>query len=131
LVQNPASKLVQAINAKIGRFVSTITRRRRWKSGRLKRAHIVLLHDNEPHDIHRPEVRRTIEQLLTQLQASEHDKFVAHLYQARKQYRLVCERPNKGNKAIEREVLSRYQIAQSLGFNGDFRAWEHLLRIHE
>jgi hypothetical protein len=77
------------------------------------------------------EVRRTIEQLLTQLQASEHDKFVAHLYQARKQYRLVCERPNKGNKAIERGVLSRYQIAQSLGFNGDFRAWEHLLRIHE
>ena len=64
-------------------------------------------------------MRRTIEQLLTQLQASEHDKFVAHLYQARKQYRL------------EREVLSRYQIAQSLGFNGDFRAWEHLLRIHE
>jgi hypothetical protein len=93
----------QAINAKIGRFVPTITRRR----------------------------RRTIEQLLTQLQASEHDKFVAHLYRARKQYRLVCERPNKGNKAIERELLSRYQIAQSLGFNGDFRAWEHLLRIHE
>ena len=75
------------------------------------------------------EVRRTIEQLLTQLQASEHDKFVAHLYQARKQYRLVCERPNKSNKAIERTVLSSYQIAQSLGLNGDFRGWEHLLRI--
>jgi hypothetical protein len=38
---------------------------------------------------------------------------------------------NKGNKAIEREVISSYQVAQSLGFNGDFRAWEHLLRIHE
>ena len=50
-------------------------------------------------------------------------------YQARKQYRLVCERPNKGNKAIEREVISTFQVAQSLGFNGDFRAWEHLLRI--
>jgi hypothetical protein len=25
---------------------------------------------------------------------------------------------------------SSYQVAQSLGFNGDFRAWEHLLRIH-
>ena len=72
-----------------------------------------------------------MQQLLTQLQASEADKFVAHLYQARKQYRLVCERPNKGNKAIEREVISSYQVAQSLGFNGDFRAWEHLLRIHE
>ena len=35
-------------------------------------------------------------------------------------YRLVCERPNKGNKAIEREVIASYQIAQSLGFKGDF-----------
>jgi hypothetical protein len=77
------------------------------------------------------DVQRTVEQLLAQLQASEHDKFVAHLYQARKQYRLVCERPNKGNKAIEREIISSYQVAQSLGFNGDFRQWEHLLRIHE
>jgi hypothetical protein len=50
------------------------------------------------------------------LESSEADKFVAQLYQARKQYRLVCERPNKGNKAIEREVISSYQIAQSLGF---------------
>jgi hypothetical protein len=40
-------------------------------------------------------------------------------------------RPNKGNKVIEREVLASYQIAQSLGFHGDFRAWEHLLRIHK
>ena len=54
-----------------------------------------------------------------------------HLYQARKQCRLVCERPNKGNKAIEREIISSYQLAQSLGFKGDYRAWEHLLRIHE
>src|SRR5262245_41747392 len=44
--------------------------------------------------------------LLAHLESSEADKFVAHLYQARKQYRLVCERPNKGNKAIEREVIS-------------------------
>jgi hypothetical protein len=47
------------------------------------------------------------------------------------QYRLVCERRNKGNKAIEREVISSFQVAQSLGFRADFRAWEHLLRIHE
>ena len=77
------------------------------------------------------EVQRTVEQLLAQLQSSEADTFVAHLYQARKQYRLVCERPNKGNKAIDREIIASYQIAQSLGFQGDFRAWEHLLRIHE
>ena len=69
--------------------------------------------------------------LLDQLQASEADKFVGHLYHARRQYRLVCERPNKGNKAIEREIISSYQVAQSLGFNGDYRAWEHLLRISE
>ena len=57
--------------------------------------------------------------------------FVAHLHQARKQYRLVCECPNRGNKAIDREVISSYEVAQNLGFEGDFRAWEHLLRLHE
>ena len=77
------------------------------------------------------EVQRTVEQLLTQLRASEHDKFVTHLYQARRQYRAVSERPNKGNKAIEREGISSFQVVQSLGFNGDFRTWEHLLRIHD
>ena len=69
------------------------------------------------------EVKRTVEQLLAQLQPSEYDKFVAHLYQARKQYRLVCERPNTRDEALdEREVISSYQLAQSLGFNVDFRA---------
>ena len=77
------------------------------------------------------EVHRNVQQLLDQLQASEHDKFAAHLSQARKQYRLVCERPNKGNDVIGREVIASYQIAQGLGSNGDFRQWEHLLRIHE
>jgi hypothetical protein len=43
----------------------------------------------------------------------------------------IQERPGKGNKAIERTVISTFQVAQSLGFNGDFRAWEHLLRVHE
>ena len=38
---------------------------------------------------------------------------------------------NKGNKAMERDIISSYQVAQSLGFNGDYRAWEHSLRIHE
>ena len=76
-------------------------------------------------------MQQTVEQVLAQLQAVKVTKFVAHLYQARKQYRLVCERPNKGNKAIDREVISSFQIAQSLGFKGDFCAWEHLLRIRE
>jgi hypothetical protein len=62
--------------------------------------------------------------LLALLEAAETDGFAAHIYQSRRQYRRTSERPNKGNKAIERTVLSSYQIAQSLGFNGDFRAWE-------
>jgi hypothetical protein len=75
--------------------------------------------------------QETLSKLLALLESSEADKFVAHLYQARKQYRLICERPNKGNKAMEREVISSFQIAQSLGFKSDFWQWEHLLRIHE
>ena len=55
------------------------------------------------------EVQQTVAQLLAQLQANEAKKLVMHLYQSRKQYRLVCERPNKGNKAIERELISSYQ----------------------
>jgi hypothetical protein len=77
------------------------------------------------------QTQEILARLLALLEAGEADKFAAHLYQARRQYRRTSERPNKGNKVIEREILSSYQIAQSLGFNGDFRAWEHLLRIHE
>ena len=69
-----------------------------------------------------------LNKLLALLELSEADKFVAHLYQARKQYRRVCERPNKGNKAIERELISTYQTALRLGFKGDFRQWQQLLR---
>jgi hypothetical protein len=60
----------------------------------------------------------TLNKLLRLLQSSEADKFVAHLSQARKNYRLVCERPNKGNKATEREAISSFQIAQSPGIHG-------------
>ncbi|HEY5811739.1 MAG TPA: hypothetical protein VIT23_03685 [Terrimicrobiaceae bacterium] len=77
------------------------------------------------------EVQRTVEQLLTQLQASEHDRFAAHLYQSRREYRHVCEIAGKSGKQIERCVISTFQVAQSLGFNGEYRQWEHLLRIHE
>jgi hypothetical protein len=77
------------------------------------------------------EVQKTVEQLLAQLQASEADNFAAHLYQARRQYRYVLDRPGKGDKPVERCVLSTFKTAQSLGFKGDYHAWEHLLRIHE
>jgi hypothetical protein len=59
------------------------------------------------------EVQRNVQQLLDQLQASDADKLAAHLYLSRRQHRRTCERPNKGNKAIERTILSSYQIAQS------------------
>jgi hypothetical protein len=75
------------------------------------------------------EVRQTVEQLLAHLQASEQDKFAAHLYRSRREYRLVCQRTGKGGKQIERCVISTFQVAESLGFKGEFRHWEHLLRI--
>jgi hypothetical protein len=30
----------------------------------------------------------------------------------------LFERPNKGNKAVERTIIASYQIAQSLGLHG-------------
>ena len=50
-----------------------------------------------------------------QLQASEHDKFAAHLYQARKAYRFACDRTGRNGKQIERCVISTFRVA---------RAWE-------
>ena len=35
----------------------------------------------------------------------------------------------KSGKQIERCVISTFQIAESMGFKGDFREWEDLLRI--
>jgi hypothetical protein len=75
------------------------------------------------------EVQRTIEQLLAQLQASEHDSFAAHLYRSRREYRSACQRAGKSGKQIERCVISSFQVAESMGFRGDFRQWEDLLRI--
>jgi hypothetical protein len=75
------------------------------------------------------EVQQTVEQLLAQLQAIEHDKFAAHLYRSRREYRSVCQRAGKGGKQIERCVISTFQVAESMGFKGEFRQREHLLRI--
>jgi hypothetical protein len=35
----------------------------------------------------------------------------------------------KSGNQIERCVISTFQIAQSMGFKGEFRQWEELLRI--
>ena len=77
------------------------------------------------------QIQEKLGRLLALLEAGEADKFAAHVYQSRRQHRRTSERPNKGNKAVERTIIASYQVVQSLGFNGDFRAWEHLLRIHE
>jgi hypothetical protein len=35
----------------------------------------------------------------------------------------------KSGKQIERRFVSTFQIAQRMGFKGEFWQWEHLLRI--
>jgi hypothetical protein len=47
------------------------------------------------------QTQETLAKLLALLEAGEGDKFAAHLYESRRQYRRTSERPNKGNKAIE------------------------------
>jgi hypothetical protein len=37
----------------------------------------------------------------------------------------------KSGKQIERCVISSYQVAESMGFKGEFRQWEHLLGVGE
>ena len=73
------------------------------------------------------------ERLHALLQAilAERDRFAAHLYHSRREYRRASETAGKSGKRIERCVISTFQIAESLGFRGDFRQWEHLLQIGE
>jgi hypothetical protein len=91
---------------------------------------IVMLHDSKPRCLYREAHRGAKYRRATARPAttSEHDKFAAHLHQSRREYRHVCERAGKGNKQIERCVISTFQ---SLGFNGEFRQCEHLLRVAE
>lgn len=74
--------------------------------------------------------QETLNKLLVLLESSEAEKFVAYLYQARRQFRLVSDRPARATK-LEREILSSLRVVHDLGFNGDYHAWEHLLRIHD
>ena len=53
----------------------------------------------------------------------------SHLYRSRRDYRRTCETAGKSGKQIERCVISTLRIAESMGFKGDFRQWEDLLRI--
>jgi hypothetical protein len=76
-------------------------------------------------------VTLTLKKLLTLLQSTPvaRDRFASHLYQSRRAYRRACETAGKSGKQIERCVISSFQIAESLGFKGEFRQWEDLLRI--
>jgi hypothetical protein len=51
------------------------------------------------------------------------------LYQARREYRRTSETAGKSGKEIERWVFASFRVAESLGFNGDIRQWQELLRI--
>ncbi|MGA7903109.1 MAG: hypothetical protein WBL40_19130 [Terrimicrobiaceae bacterium] len=75
----------------------------------------------------------TLEKLLASLRSApvEPDRFVSHLYQSRREYRRTCETAGKSGKQIERCVIASFRIAESMGFKGDFRQWEHLLRVGE
>ncbi len=75
------------------------------------------------------EIQQTAEQLLAEPQASEHDKFATHLYRLRREYRLDCDSSGKSGKPIERCVISTFRVAESMGFKGDIRQWQELLRI--
>ena len=88
--------------------------------------HIVLFHDNASGD-----VQQNVGQLLAQLQASEHDKFSAHLYRSRREFRSACDHAGKSGKQIERCVISTFRVAESMGFKGEFRQWQRLLRIDD
>jgi hypothetical protein len=77
------------------------------------------------------QARETLEKLLTLHQSApvERDRFVSHLYQSRREYRQTCETAGKSGKEIERCVIASFRVDESVGLKGEFRQWEHLLRI--
>ena len=42
---------------------------------------------------------------------------------------LILRHDGSGGKQIERCLISTFRVAESMGFKGDFRQWEHLLRV--
>jgi hypothetical protein len=61
------------------------------------------------------QTREILAKVLALLESSEADKFVAHLFQARKQYRLVCERPNKGKQGDRARSYLKLPSGAELG----------------
>jgi hypothetical protein len=50
------------------------------------------------------QTRETLDKLLALLESSEADRFAAHLYQSRREYRHVCERAGKSGKQIDLNI---------------------------
>ena len=59
---------------------------------------------------------------------------VGHLHygrngQSHSAYRRTCETAGKSGKQNQRCVISTFRVAESMGFRGEFRQWEDLLRV--
>jgi hypothetical protein len=83
------------------------------------------LHDSERRDDHREAHRSSTDRCATAFAATG------------ERGKEACYAPLPGAETVPASLRasepghSSYQLAQSLGFKGDYRAWEHLLRVHE
>ena len=72
--------------------------------------------------------QQTLERLLALLESSEQDRFALYLPVSPRLPTSLRQRGNSG-KQIEGSLIATFRAAESLGFKGDFRQWEHLMRI--
>jgi hypothetical protein len=76
------------------------------------------------------QARETLEKLLTLLQLAPVGRTdLAFPPPSGPECRRDCETAGKSGKEIERYVISSFRIAESMGFKGEFRQWQDLLRI--
>ena len=77
------------------------------------------------------QAKASLEKLLSRLQSApvERERFASHRYQSRREYRRTCETAGKSGKEIEQCVIASFRVAERMGFKGEFRQWEHLLRV--
>ena len=75
------------------------------------------------------EIQENVDFLLAQLQASEHAGSRLTSTDRAGNTGQPCERAGKSGKQIERCLISTFQVAGSLGFKGDLRQWQRLLRL--
>jgi hypothetical protein len=73
--------------------------------------------------------QQTLKRLLALLESSEQDRFASRVYHSRRDYRQACDSAGKSGKQIERSLIATFRFAESLGFKGAFRQWEHVMRI--